>query len=177
MYQCILTIKVQYYQFENYIGSWLKLMWKRNPAIATFVCNFKIYCFKTKTSTKTHFPLFRWQVHDGCFDCFFDFFIFCLFSFSLLPVTLIWEVFFRDDFEIQEEGGGITPSLPPSPHFCLKHVKIMLEFSNLTRKYTYFLKITFNNKAFLILLMSVFFYKFSTFNHRNNVRAVLGDIF
>ena len=71
----------------------------------------------------------------------------------------------------------MTPSLPPSPHFCLKHVKIMLEFSNLTRKYTYFLKITFNNKAFLILLMSVFFYKFSTFNHRNNVRAVLGDIF
>ena len=132
---------MQYYQLENYIGSPLKLMRKRNPGIGTFLCNFRIYCFKTKTSTKTHFPLFRWQVHDGCFDCFFDFFIFCLFSFSLLPVTLIWEVFFWDDFEIQEGGGGgITPSLPPSLpllHLCLKHVKIMLEFSNLTRKYTH----------------------------------------
>ena len=127
---------MQYYQFENYIGSPLKLMWKRNPGIATFLCNFNIYCFKTKTSAKTHFSLFRWQVHDGCFDCFFDFFIFYLFSFSLLRLTLIIEVFFGVDFEIRGGGGG--GGLPHSPrHLCLKHVKIMLEFSNLTRKYTH----------------------------------------
>ena len=38
-------------------------MWKRNPESATFlllkvflVRNFKIYCFKIKTSTKKYFP-------------------------------------------------------------------------------------------------------------------------
>ena len=66
-------------------------------------------------------------------------------------VLVCWLV--RVCFEVGGGGGGKTTH-------CLKLFRIMLETSNLARKYTLIFslrKYTFNTKAFLVLLISAFF--------------------
>ena len=77
-----------------------------------------------------------------------------------------------------EVRGEITP-----PHPCLKLVRTMLETLNFhvsTHTYVVSENIPFSAKAFLILLMSAFFFKKSVFfgknsifTQSNSVRAVL----
>ena len=90
-------------------------------------------------------------------------------------VTLIWVGFLGVRFEVGWGGGKITP--------CLKLVRIMLETSDLTRKYTpifSFRKYTFYCLGCLKFAdVSIFlqktrvFVQKSTFTQSNSVRAVL----
>ena len=88
-----------------------------------------------------------------------------------VKLTLIWA-----DFLEVWGWGGRGVKLPPPPHSLLKLVRIMLETSNLARKYTHI------SSAYLLvsrlLLMSAFFGKnsafldqSSTFTQSNKVRA------
>ena len=102
----------------------------------------------------------------------FYFQLFCKnLSFLIRDLALIQVGFLGGRFEVWR-GGKITP--------CLKPVTIMLETSNLTRKYTPICNFRKYTSVPLILLMSAFFCKNlplfvqnSTSNPSNSVRAVL----
>ena len=90
--------------------------------------------------------------------------------FPLTPsLILIWLGFLGVCF-------GVGENYPPPPP-CLKPVAIMLETWILgCNTYVVLEKIPFSSKAFLILLMSAFFWPNNTFTQNNSVRAVF-DIF
>ena len=89
-------------------------------------------------------------------------FVIMKWSCSIVSLTLIWLGFLGILFEV---GSGDIPS-----RLCLKLVRIMLETSNLARKYT---PICSFADVSIFLQKIAFFVQKSTFTQSNSVRAVL----
>ena len=81
--------------------------------------------------------------------------------------TLIWVGFLWACFVV---GRGVGGKITPPPHFCLKIVRIMLEASNLARKYTHPYVVPKNTPFFCKKF--AFFVQKGTFTQGNSVRAV-----
>ena len=76
-------------------------------------------------------------------------------------LTIIWVHFLGVSFEVEEQL-----KLTQSTNSCLKPVRIMLETWQLLRMYTHVCD--FSTKAFLILLMLVFFLQNVSFCGKNS---------